>query len=300
MKKGIKLKPSTTDIRRSKLHKRETAKAWFFILPSFLGIILFVLLPFLDVVKRSFYDAMGGNFTGLDNYKLVLKNEAFRLAIKNTFRFLVTCIPLLLLLALVLSLLLYYQKKYAVFFKTSFLLPMDIPIASVVLLWRLLFSGAGLINSMFMKFGWETIDFMNTDKAFLVLLISYLWKNTGYNIVLWLTGLNEVAPTLYEAADVDGAGFFQKFYYITLPCLRPTIFVVTIMAFINSFKVFREAYLVAGDYPHESIYMLQHLLNNWFMNLDIQKMSATAVMYVCLFILLIILFQRFNKGVDEK
>ncbi len=275
---------------------KEAGKAWLFLLPSLLGVILFVLLPFADVIRRSFYEAMSGQFVGFANYRLVLNNTAFRLALHNTGRFLITCIPLLLIISLGLSLLLYSQKKHARFFKTSFLLPMAIPVASVVLLWRLLFHENGLVNVILVHLGKESVDFMNTDKAFLILIISYLWKNTGYNMILWLTGLNGIPVSLYEAASVDGAGFLAKLYYITLPRLLPSVFVISILSFLNSFKVFREAYLVSGDYPQESIYMLQHLLNNWFVSLDIQKMSAAAVMCVLLFIILIFVFQKLDRA----
>lgn len=282
--------------KHHRIKLKESGKAWLFLLPSLLGVILFVLLPFADVIRRSFYEAMSGKFVGFANYRLVLTNTAFRLALRNTGRFLITCIPLLLMVSLILSLLLYYQKKHVRFFKTSFLLPMAIPVASVVLLWRLLFHADGLVNVVLVHMGKAGIDFMNTDKAFLVLIISYLWKNTGYNMILWLTGLNGIPVSLYEAASVDGAGFLAKFYYITIPRLLPSVFVIGILSFVNSFKVFREAYLVSGDYPEESIYMLQHILNNWFISLDIQKMSAAAVMCVLIFILIIIIFQKLDRA----
>jgi multiple sugar transport system permease protein len=292
-----KLNKYDKKLRRRKVS--EAGKAWLFLLPSFLGVVFFVLLPFADVIRRSFCEAMSSRFVGLSNYRLVLHNAAFLLAVKNTGRFLLTCIPLLLAVSFILSLLLYYQKKHTEFFKMSFLLPMAIPVASVVLLWRLLFHQNGLINVLLLHFGIEKIDFMNTSKAFLVLGFSYLWKNTGYNVILWLTGLNGISVNLYEAASVDGAGFFAKLRYITLPQLLPSVYVITILSFVNSFKVFREAYLVAGDYPHESIYMLQHLFNNWFVNLDVQKMSAAAVMCVVIFIILILLFKRIDRDGEE-
>ena len=119
---------------------------------------------------------------------------------------------------------------------------------------------------------------MNGPSAFYVLVFSYLWKNTGYDMVLWLAGLYAVPEPLYEAARIDGAGRKDCFIHITLPMLRPTAAMLAVLSLVNSFKVFREAYLIAGDYPHKSIYMLQHLFNNWFVKLDIQKMSAASVM----------------------
>ncbi|BCK00956.1 hypothetical protein bsdcttw_39960 [Anaerocolumna chitinilytica] len=139
---------------------------------------------------------------------------------------------------------------------------------------------------------------MNTDKAFYVLVFSYLWKNTGYDMVLWLSGLNGINPSLYEAADADGAGAWQKFRYITFPLLTPSLFMIGILSFINSFKVYREAYLISGNYPHESIYLLQHLFNNWFTSLDIQKMSAAAVLYVLFFVGLLSVLQLFDRDTE--
>lgn len=284
-RKGIKMKKD----RRSEL------TAYLFLLPSFTGVTIFVLIPFVDVVRRSFYGAMNGKFTGLANYNTVLKNEAFMLAAKNTGRFLLTCIPLLLLLSLLLALLLHRQKNHIQFFKTSFLLPMAIPVASIALLWKLLFHEQGLLNRFLLSLGGAKIDFLNTDRAFWILVLTYLWKNMGYDLVLWLTGLNEIDEELYEAASVDGAGGWEKFRFITIPKLLPTVNVIAILSFVNSFKVFREAYLISGDYPQEKIYMLQHLFNNWFLSLDIQKMCAAAVMCVVLFLIIILFYIKLDR-----
>ncbi len=97
-------------------------------------------------------------------------------------------------------------------------------------------------------------------------------------MVLWLAGLSAIPQEQYEAAQVQGAGRWSCFRYITMPQMKETVFVTALLSFINAFRVFREAYLIAGDYPHDSIYMLQHLFNNWFTNLDIQKMTAAAVL----------------------
>jgi len=283
--------------QKSKLVRRETRTAWIFLLPSFLGIFVFVLLPFLDAVRRSFFEAMGGRFVGFQNYRTVLENEAFRLAVKNTGRFILVCIPLLLLLSLLLSLMMQHRGD---FFKVSFLIPMAIPVASVALLWKIFFHKQGILNHLLIKLGSQPTDWMNTDYAFLVLVFSYLWKNTGYDCVLWLSGLSGIPGSIYEAAAMDGAGAFKKFFYITLPGLLPTLYVAAVMSLVNSFKVFREAYLVAGAYPQNSIYMLQHLLNNWFISLDIQKMCAAAVMLAMVFALFVLLLHGLSRrGVEE-
>lgn len=278
--------------------RKEGGKAMLFLFPSLAGITVFVLLPFMDVIRRSFCDAMGRKFVGMANYKLVLNNKAFQLAAGNTAKFIIICIPVLLLVSLGISLLLKNQRSRKEFLKTSFLFPMAIPVASVVLLWRLLFHWNGLINGLLVRTGIEKIDFINSNKAFIVLIITYLWKNAGYNIILWLTGLNGIPASLYEAAAADGAGKWAKFRYITLPQLAPTTLAITILSFVNSFKVFREAYLISGDYPHESIYMMQHLFNNWFLSLDMQKITPAAVLCIILFIMLILLFMKLRKNED--
>ncbi len=239
---------------------------------------IFMLFPFLDVVRRSFMDAMGRGFVGINNYQTVFGKSSFTLAVTNTIRFIVTCIPLLMLLSLLTAVLINLISRLRELLKTIFLFPMAVPVASIVVLWRLVFDNSGYLNGFIQKFHISPTDWMNGPSAFYVLVFSYLWKNIGYDMVLWLAGLNEIPESLYEAARIDGAGKKECFFYITLPLLKPTAVMIGVLSLVNSFKVFREAYLIAGDYPHKSIYMLQHLFNNWFVKLDIQKMSAASVL----------------------
>lgn len=269
-----------------------------FLLPSVTGVAVFILIPFMDAVRRSFFEAMGDKFVGLKNYQTVIRNEAFRLAIKNTGRFVLVCIPILMIFSLFISVLISGMRKYQDFFKTSFLLPMGIPVASVVLLWKMVFSQNGLLNHIIVMSGGSGTDWMNSSKAFYVLVFSYLWKNIGYDMVLWLAGLKGIPISLYEAAAIDGAGTFMKFRYITLPGLLPTVFVLFVLSLVNSFRVFREAYLVAGNYPDSSIYMMQHLFNNWFITLDIQKMCAAAVLVAAVIIIFILVVQKTSSRLE--
>jgi multiple sugar transport system permease protein len=276
--------------------KKQAKKAFPFLALSLTGVIIFILLPFLDAFRRSFYEAMSKRFVGLKNYETVIHNEAFQLAAKNTVRFLGTCIPLLLMISLLFTVVLNSVTKLKQFFKTTFLIPMAIPVASVVLLWKAFFHENGLLNILITGFGKNTIDYMNTDKAFYVLVFSYIWKNTGYDMVLWLAGLSDISNSLYEAARMDGAGALARFRYITLPGLLPTIYITAVLSVVNSFKVFREAYLISGSYPHESIYMLQHIFNNWFISLDIQKMCAAAVMMAAVIMIFILILQKIDRN----
>lgn len=133
---------------------------------------------------------------------------------------------------------------------------------------------------------------MSSDAAFIVLVISYLWKNIGYDMILWMAGLAGIPNEIYEAARVDGAGEWRCFLSITLPNLMPSLYTITVLSFLNSFKVFREAWLVAGDYPHQSMYLLQHLYNNWFRELSFDKISAAAVINALVVFVLILVLRR--------
>lgn len=278
---------------------KKSNKAWLFLGPSFIGLIFFVLIPFGDAIRRSFTTAMGGKFVGFDNYETVLNNKAFQMAVSNTAKFIIICVPLLLIISLILSAMISSLKKFKSLFKTSFLIPLAIPVSSVVFLWKVVFHQNGLLNILLSKVGVEGFDWMST-KAFPILVFSYLWKNVGYDMVLWLAGLDTISLNLYEAASVDGANAWKKFQYITLPGLLPTFYIVTVLSILNTFKVFREAYLIAGPYPRDdSIYMLQHLFNNWFTKLDIQKMCSAAVMVASIITGIILLLQRLDRKFGE-
>lgn len=247
-----------------------------FLLPSFAGICIFALLPFTEVVRRSFFTSVTEQFVGVSNYKTVFENQAFQTAAYNTFRFTVVCLPLLLLLSLVVSLFL-SGRQYMHAFKTVFLFPMAVPAAAVVLIWKLLFYQGGILNALWKQWGLVPVDFLESDAAFWVLVVSYIWKNMGYSMVLWLAGISEIPLSILEAGKVDGAGAWKSFTGIILPNLKTTAMTIILLSFLNSLKVFREAYLVAGSYPHDSIYLLQHLFNNWFVKLDFDKMAAAGV-----------------------
>lgn len=266
-----------------------------FLAPSFLGVAIFVLLPFADVVRRSFCDVMGEQFVGLKNYQQVLSNTAFQQAAGNTVRFLVVCVPLLLVLSLLGALLIQTLQKRKDFFKSTFLFSMAVPVASIALLWRLFFDQYGFLNKYLEAFGLPRQNWLNSPITFGVLVFTYIWKNFGYDLILWLAGLGEIPRERYEAASVDGANRLQQFWYVTLPGIRGSLFVITILSMVNCFKVYREAYLLAGNYPHESIYLLQHIFNNWFLNLDVQKMSAGSVLLSLVMLGMMILVWRKNR-----
>lgn len=279
-----------------KIRKREY-KGILFLIPSFAGVCVFWIVPYLDVIRRSFFSAVSGEFTGIRNYETIFENQAFRLAAGNTLMFFLVCIPLLVALSLLIAVLLTKQKKAMQLQKSMFLLPMAIPVASVVLLWKVMFHRNGLLNHLLAFLSIQGVDWMNTEVSFGVLVVSYLWRNLGYDIVLWVAGLGAIPAAFYEAARVDGAGEWKCFISITLPNLLPSLFTIVVLSLLNGFKVFREAYLVAGDYPQENMYLLQHLFNNWYRDLSVDKMAAAAVVTGGVILGLILLLQKaWTKG----
>lgn len=284
------------------MKKKKKRKEWMyfmgFIGVSLAGVLVFVLIPFADVVRRSFMTVMSGEFAGMNNYKTVINNQAFRLAVKNTLHFVGAAIPLLVVIGLAAALVLSRIRDISVI-KSLYLFPLAMPTATIVLVWKMVFYRQGFLNLFLTKIGemtglWGSVttDYLGTDASFWVLVASYLWKNTGYTVVLWLAGILAIPSEFIEAAKVDGAGRWKCIRYIILPNLKGSFYTIVILSFLNSFKIYREAYLVAGSYPQEDIYLLQHLFNNWFVNLEFDKMAAAAVCVGAVLFVAIMALQR--------
>lgn len=216
--------------------------------------MVFVLLPFARTIYQSLYCNATKQFVGMTNYRMVLQNEAFVLAMKNTGRLLIFGIPLLLLLSFLLALLI-TQKVQKERIKTIYLIPMAIPTAAVVLAWKIFFYKKGMLNQLLGLFGIMPVDWLNSNASFWVLVFSYIWKNLGYTLVLWLAGLDSIPESRIEAAKCDGADSGELLRYIILPSLKPFFYTITILSLLNSFRIYREAYLVAGAYPQQNMYL---------------------------------------------
>ena len=288
--------------KRMKHHRKNNKTALLFLAPSLVGFSLFYLLPFAAGAYYSLVDSpVGGRFAGLSNYFSLLSNPIFLKAAKNTLVFTLISVPLIMLFSLGLAIFLnkgIYMKNIL---RASFITPLVVPVASVVLVWQVIFDLRGSLNGLLTGMGFGAVDWMNTDWARLVVVVVYLWKNTGYNMVLFLAGLQNIPVEYYESADIDGAGKFRRFRSITFVYLTPTTFFVFIISIINSFKVFRETWLISGPYPQDSIYMLQHYMNNMFTSLDYQKLTSAAfIMAAAIYLLVLFLFRterRISKNI---
>lgn len=294
-------------MKKRKLNLKERTidllKSLCFLSPSLLGVGVFFIVPFGVVVYYSLIDGVGSkNFVFLKNFIKLFDNSAFRLAAKNTLTFSAMAVPLAVVLSMVLALMLESRIPLKSQFRTFFLSPMMVPVASVVLIWQVLFNYNGTVNEFIMLFGADKVDWLQSQFAPVVVLLLFLWKNLGYNMILFMAALNNIPKELLEVADVEGASEMYKFFAIKLRYLSPTVLFVTILSLINSFKVFREVYLLAGAYPYEALYTLQHFMNNTFDSLDYQKLSAAAVLMALVMVVIIALLFKaedwFGKDVE--
>ncbi len=283
--------------------RRDFLKSLCFLFPSLLGVGVFFILPFGVVIYYSMIDGPATrNFVLFDNFVKLFQNSAFRLAAKNTLTFSLMAVPLAVVLAVALALMLEARIPLKSEFRTFFLSPMMVPVASVVLIWQVIFNYNGTFNELLLLFGKDKIDWLQSDYAQIVVLFLFLWKNLGYNMILFMAGLANIPKDLLEVADVEGASEAYKFFSIKLRYLSPTVLFVTILSLISSFKVFREVYLLAGAYPYDPLYTLQHFMNNTFGSMDYQKLSAAAViMAIVMVVIIALLFKAedwFGKDVE--
>lgn len=278
---------------------KKNLQAYLLLTPLLVGSMVFYVCPFILVIRYSLIWGSGKNvrFVGLDNYQKSLSSETFRLAFGNTLRFLAISLPCILLLSYAIALLLKgYSEKHKVL-KSVFLFPYLMPVVGTVTIIDMIFSESGLLNQALSFFGIPAADWLNSSSAFWIVLLLYLWKNTGYSVILLLAGLVTIPGDQYESAEMDGATSFQKFWYITTPQMWYSVFFAVIFSLINAFKCFREIFLIGGKHPDDSVYMLQHYLNNSFSKLNYDKLSVASVL---LLLVIVIFFSAFYVFVNRK
>lgn len=227
-----------------------------FLLPSLAGFAAFFVVPFFYAFYYAFTEnAFTKKFVWFDNFKEVLSNEYFRIAMQNTLKFTLVAVPLVMVFSTAAAVLIsQYALKFPIV-QSAFFLPVLLPSASFVMFWQAYFN-----------------DFRPFDS----LLLFYVWKYAGLNIMLILTALCTVPNEIIEAAGIDGAGMLKKTQSILLPMIAPTLFFVFILSIVNSLKIFKESYLLYGAYPDESVYMMQNYLNNHFFKLNYQNIATAS------------------------
>ena len=279
-------------------------KAWSWLLPSLIGVLIFFVLPFCVVIYYSGLDnPIFAHFVGIKNFITLFQNRAFLMAVRNTALFSLVAVPLSVVLSLWMAFALNSKIPGKSWLRSCFLCPLMVPIASVVLVWQVIFHYHGTLNQATAFFGMEPVDWLKTNWSYMVLTVMFLWKTLGYNMILFMSAIAGIPGDILEVAELEGASAMYTFWHIKLRFLSPTILFVTILSIISSFKMFREVYLLTGDYPFESMYLLQHFMNNTFNSLDYQKLSSAAVLLaVFMIVLMAVLFlieRWIGKDVEE-
>ena len=262
-----------------------------FLVPSLAGFLIFFLIPFIGSFGYAFSNG---------SFMATIQNPAFQTAMGNTFRFMIIVVPLNLILPLLIAIAVKSLGEKGRIFQVAYISPMVVPVASVALFWSILFSKGGTMNQLLAFAGLGSTDLMSGVWTVGVVALITVWKNLGYMMILYLAGLSEIPKSYYESADMEGANGLQKFFHVTLPSLRPTIFLVFVMCFVNSFKVFRELYLLWGPYPDNNIYMLQHFMNNMFSNGDNGRLTAAALIVAAVIVVVLLIAFLLNNRAQKK
>ncbi len=281
---------------------RQRHNAWegrLFLAPLMLGCMVFYAIPLMMVLWYSLTSGMGASrkFVWFLQYEKILDNDIFRLAFGNTMAFLAFALPLILLISFEIALLLKEYAKRHAWLKSVILMPYIMPVVGTVLLIEQLFAATGLVNQALYTLGLPVEQWLQSEYAFAVVILLYLWKNTGYSVVILLSGLTTIPNNLYEVASIDGANKLQQHRYITLPHMWYSFFFATVFSLINAFKCFREIFLIGGTHPHDSIYMLQHFINNSFENMSYPKLAVASIL---LMVVLVVVFAILYRLVLRK
>ena len=278
----------------------ETRTAVFFLLPAFAVIFLFHVIPAFYAWYISFFkfDNLSPMiFTGLSNYARLLKDEMFWKSLFNTFYFAAGTIPLSIIISVFIAVLLNQKIRGLSFFRTAYFLPVITSMNAVAMVWLWIFQpDIGLLNYILGFFGVSRINWlMDPVWAMPAVIMVSVWKNIGYNIIIFLVGLQTIPGEYYEAAQLDGAGDMQTFKHVTWPLLMPTVFFVTLISLINSFHTFTQIYMLTPDGgPLKSTSVIVfYLYENAFKNFDMGYASAISFVVFLITFVLTVLQNRF-------
>lgn len=246
------------------LEKKHNLIGWAFLLPAAILIFVFYFYPMLQAIILSFRRGMGGaeRWVGIFNYSRILKDDTFKQSLFNTAFYFVVQVPIMLVLALALAQLLHNSKvKGKGLFRTMIFLPCATSLVSYSMIFKSLFANDGIINSMLQAFGLDSVAwFQNAWAARFVIIIALIWRWTGYNMVFYLAGLQNIDNSIYEASRIDGASSFKQFTKITIPLLKPTILLTAIMSTSGTLQLFDESVNLTSGGPGKSTMTLAHYI----------------------------------------
>ena len=292
-----------------KLLKSKELKALIYLLPSLLIIIVFQIYPIIKSLVMSFYtdfDYLTDTVykRGLDNFRYVLIDHDFYLALKNTFIFVLGVVPLSIVVSLGFALLLNSNIKLKNFFRSIYFIPFITSIVAVSTVWRWMFNQEfGLVNSILIMFGIDKINWLTNPKLTIpILILLNVWKGMGYKIVIFLAGLQNIDEKYYLAAKIDGASAWRRFISITLPLLSPTLFFVSITSVIGSFKIFDEVFILYDKQtgPLKSgLTIVYYIFNKFYRHWQFSIAAAAAfVLFIIILIFTLIQLKIGKKNIN--
>lgn len=288
--------------RKREMSPRLNRTGWCFVIPSVILIILFVFYPMVQALITSFQTGAGNNltFAGIANYKRLLTDTTFRKALFNTLLYLIIQVPIMILLALVILSMLNNKKlKFKGFFRTAIFLPCVTSLVAYSIVFKSLFATDGFVNSILMKLNLiaEPISWI-TDPVWakILIILAITWRWTGYNMVFYLSGLQGIDDSIYEAADIDGAGAFEKFKSITLPMLKPIILFTTINSTIGTLQLFDETMNITQGEPANATITISQYIYNILFKYSPDFGYAAAVSYVIVVMIVVLSFIQMKVG----
>ena len=252
--------------KKMSLQKRHNLIGWAFLIPASLLIFIFCFYPMVQAILLSFKKGMGatGVWNGIGNYTRILKDKTFRQCLFNTVFYFIIQVPIMLLLALVLASILNNKDlKVKGLWRTCIFLPCATSLVSYSMIFRSLFANDGFVNTMLRGLGMTPVMwFANAWTARFVIIIALIWRWTGYNMVFYLSGLQNIDSSIYEAARIDGANGIQQFFKMTIPLLKPTILLTAIMSTSGTLQLFDESVNLTAGGPGKSTMTLAHYIFN--------------------------------------
>lgn len=281
---------------------RKKKSLWLFLLPGLAGLMVFYVVPFLGGIYFSLTDgSIQNRFVGFANYARIWRNEAFLLGLRNSLELSLISAPIIFVSSFILAVMLRSLKERSILFRNILLMPYLVPSAALLTVWLLLFDYGGPVNRLLDLMGLERVLWLESSALRAPIVMLYIWKNIGFSIVIFSAALQAVPDAYYEYARLEGAGPIRQETHITLPLIMPTAFLVFVLAWINAFKIFKEVYFIAGAYPWDAIYTLQHFMNNKFANLDYQDVTTAAYSFaVIVFALFGLLYLAKGVRGDER
>ncbi len=280
--------------KKMSLERRHNLTGWIFLTPATLMIAVMSFWPMIQAFVLSLQTGKANNlkFDGVTNYIRMFQDKDFMQSLGNTFFYLIIQVPVMLILALILASMLNNKNlRCKGLFRTAIFLPCATSLVSYAIIFRSLFGVDGFINSVLIKLGILNTGYNflgNATSAKIVIIIALIWRWTGYNMVFYLSGLQNIEYSVYEAAKIDGASPMQTFFKITVPLLKPTILLTTVMSTNGTLQLFDESVnLTKGGPSNATITMSHYIYNQTFK--FVPKFGYAAAMSFLIFILVAIL-----------